>query len=57
MKFDSILAMLPPGPQNGAIELKQKYFDQLNPMINKVGYLKSEILEGIQKYFNVMVLI
>jgi hypothetical protein len=26
-------------------------------MINKVGYLKSEILEGIQKYFNVMVLI
>lgn len=48
---------LPQGQPNAQIEMKQKYFDQLNPLINKVGYLKSEILEGVEKYFNVMVLI
>ena len=35
--------------------MKQKFVDQINPLTNRIGYLKSEILEGVERYYNVMV--
>jgi len=44
--FDEVLGFLPPPCNNLTVqnELRQMYFDRLNPLTCKVGYLQSDVL-------------
>ena len=51
--FDDVLKFLPPFcPMTAHNEIRQMFFDKLNPLTCKVGHLQSDILCGLEKFYN-----
>ena len=51
--FDEALHFLPLNtPVSVQNEIRQTFFDKLNPLTCKVGHLQSDILTGLEKFYN-----
>ena len=48
-----MLAFLPPlTPLATQNEIRQAFYDKLNPLTCKLGHLQSDILQGLEKFYN-----